>query len=159
MIERFWAKVDRSAGKQSCWPWIAGRLPSGYGQFNLRGRTELAHRVAWALTWFEVPDGLCVMHRCDNPPCVNPAHLRLGSSLDNNLDAKRKQRNARGERIRGSKLTPDDVLHIRIWSKAGHRQTDIAVAYGVSQQAISYIERGLTWKHILHGRAAIEREG
>ena len=88
--ERFWAKVDKDG---DCWTWMARRQPrGGYGQFQLDGRTRSAHRVAWTLTNGPIPDGLCVLHRCDNPPCVNPEHLWLGTKAENNQDMTEKGR-------------------------------------------------------------------
>src|SRR5690606_32428514 len=71
---RFWGKVD-VRGPSECWPWKASTWPSGYGQFRMDGRPTGAHRVAYAVTRGDIPAGLHVLHRCDNPPCVNPNHL------------------------------------------------------------------------------------
>lgn len=84
--ERFWSKVDRSGGPDSCWPWLAGRMRAGYGNFWMDGHEKLAHRVAWELTNGPIPIGLCVLHRCDNAPCQNPIHLWLGTKADNSRD-------------------------------------------------------------------------
>lgn len=89
--ERFWSKVARRATEE-CWPFIGGRVPFGYGTFYFQGRLVLAHRISWVLTNGEIPNGLCVLHRCDNPPCVNPSHLFLGTKSDNTLDASAKGR-------------------------------------------------------------------
>lgn len=81
---RFWAKVEKT---ENCWWWIAGRTPGGYGQFQMDGRPHPAHRVAWMLTnGRPIPAGLHVLHACDNPPCVRPEHLRLGTVADNMAD-------------------------------------------------------------------------
>lgn len=87
--DRFWAKVDRSG---DCWMWTAGRDRNGYGVFRHEARQWRAPRVAWTFTYGDIPAGLVVMHSCDNPPCVNPAHLSLGTSGDNARDAARKGR-------------------------------------------------------------------
>lgn len=97
---RFWAKVDRGPDG-ACWPWLASRLGTdGYGQFTLMtpggiSRKQLhlyAHRVAWIVTYGDIPEGISVLHSCDTPTCVNPAHLFLGTQLDNMRDAAAKGR-------------------------------------------------------------------
>lgn len=105
MSERFWSKV--STGEPThCWEWDAGRDQDGYGMFWLDGRTHHASRIAYELTWGPIPDGRLVRHTCDNPPCVNPAHLILGTNLDNMRDAKERGRLATGDR-NGSRLYPE----------------------------------------------------
>lgn len=86
--ERFWAKVEKGP---DCWEWKAFRN-KGYGKFTYNGRMYLAHRLSWILTNGPIPDGLGVLHSCDNPPCVNPDHLFLGTQLDNMRDASNKGR-------------------------------------------------------------------
>ncbi len=88
---RFWAKVDIGA-PDKCWEWQASCNPAGYGGFQFNGRFGKAHRAAWELANGPIPEGICVLHRCDNPPCCNPAHLWLGTYADNHRDAVAKGR-------------------------------------------------------------------
>lgn len=99
--ERFWSKVNIT-DLLSCWEWT-GFKNKGYGQLEFRGKTQRAHRVVWMLIYGEIPDGLCVLHHCDNPSCCNPAHLFLGTMLDNNRDMIKKGRQIHNNTARGNK--------------------------------------------------------
>jgi hypothetical protein len=103
--QRFEQQIDRSGGSSACWPWTGGRNKDGYGRFHGKPK-QLAHRVVYNESVGPVPDGICVLHSCDNPPCCNPRHLFLGTLLDNNRDAVRKGRNAKGDKS-GSHLHPE----------------------------------------------------
>lgn len=94
---RFWAQVDMRSGIWECWEWTGARLPRGYGFAwdNAVGANRLAHRLAWELTNGPIPDDLWVLHRCDNPPCVRPDHLFLGTAADNAHDMMAKGRGRR----------------------------------------------------------------
>ena len=90
--ERFWAKVDKR-GPDKCWPWTGARNNREYGQICIgghQGRLLLAHRVSWELAHGSIPKGMCVLHRCDNPLCVNPCHLFLGTHRENMEDSVRR---------------------------------------------------------------------
>ena len=90
--ERFWGKVDKTDG---CWLWTAGTNINGYGRLSVNRIAILAHRYSWALHNGEIPKGMCVMHKCDNPPCVNPDHLEMGSQQDNLKDMLSKGRHGK----------------------------------------------------------------
>lgn len=107
MTDRFWRKV-RCAGPDECWEFVAARDRHGYGISWHDGRVMRAARIAYALANGPIPDGLLVRHTCDNPPCVNPAHLILGTQRDNILDAKERGRLATGDR-NGRRLYPERI--------------------------------------------------
>lgn len=97
VADRFWEKVERSPDPDGCWVWTAATTRIGYGVFAVsrKRKNVRAHRFAWELTHGPIPDGLCVCHACDNPPCVRPDHLWLGTSEDNTADRHRKGRTAK----------------------------------------------------------------
>lgn len=136
-MDRFWSKVTKTEG---CWLWNASKCSSGYGTFGYEGRVESAHRVSLKLSGVD-PKGYIVLHTCDNPACVNPAHLTLGTHADNMEDMKRKGR-------KSSKLSPDDVRAIKKLLADSMSQTKIAAMFNVNQSQISYIKSGKYWSHI-----------
>lgn len=138
--DRFFASFERVDG---CWVWSRGRFDSGYGAFSLRNKNRRAHRVAYEMFKGPIPDGMLVTHSCDNPPCVNPRHLSLGTP-QSNMDEKVAR--GREAHVRGHhKLTPDQVSAIRERLSAGEKQAPIAKAFGVGQATISLIKNGATW--------------
>lgn len=145
---RFVEKVDIHT--HGCWLWTGFRNPQGYGTFwrNDLQRMVLAHREAYEFVYGEVPDGMCVLHECDNPGCVRVEHLFRGTREENMADRQAKGRQARGERMGPSKLTVDKVLAIRQALECGARIADLAGFYGVSKTAIDNIRTRFTWKHI-----------
>jgi hypothetical protein len=148
---RFWTKVE-VRGEDECWPWIAGmRNSDNYGCVRYEDRVEAAHRVAWRLSRGPIPDGLQVLHSCDNPRCVNPKHLFLGTNNDNVQDKVRKGRSYRacGEQSGTHKLTNDAVREIRrkyAQGEATHKQ--LAREFGVVEGTIGFVLREETWKGI-----------
>lgn len=141
--ERFWAKVKK-CGPDDCWPWLASRNKDGYGRIGIGGHYGtmlLAHRVSWELNIGAIPDGLHVLHRCDNPKCVNPKHLFLGSQTDNMADKAEKGR-AGGERHPSAKLSLAEVDNIR---RASGLHREIASQFGISRQSVSNIKSGKSW--------------
>jgi hypothetical protein len=133
--ERFWAKAAQPA--EGCWEWQAATGPPGYGRFWMGGQMQLAHRVAWELTHGPIPDGMFVCHRCDNPPCVRPDHLFLGTPHENILDAAAKRR-----MHKGYVLTEDDVAAIRL---SQDTDRELAARYGVAVGTIGDVLWGRTW--------------
>jgi hypothetical protein len=140
--ERFWAKVEKTDG---CWLWQGTKTTFGYGVFS--GRP--AHRVAYALTHGPIPDGLCVRHSCDNPPCVNPAHLSVGTLADNRADCVARNRQAKGSVNGRAKLTERDVQLVRAFYAEGVLTvTELSLMFGVSRRAIRLALDGKKWKHV-----------
>lgn len=140
-VDAFWAKVDQSG---ECWEWTAARNRSGYGRCGWHGHPMLAHRWAYELTYGQIPAGRLVCHRCDNPPCVRPDHLFLGSPRDNAADAVAKNRLPAGERSPRAKLSNESVREIR--SLQGRLpQKEVAARFGVHKSIIYGIWKGRRW--------------
>jgi hypothetical protein len=148
-VDRFWAKVDTSG---DCWEWRAYRRVEGYGQFTVRkGYFVSAHTVSYALANGPIPAGMVICHRCDNPPCVRPMHLFLGTPSDNAKDMVAKGR--QGERHPGTaranaRLTEESVRAIRAVPTYRGVIKFLADQYGVSTHTIGAVRRGQKWKHV-----------
>lgn len=145
VMERFEAKIDKSTG---CWEWKASKDKDGYGRFRFSGRSQKASRVAWMLYVGEIPSGMLVCHHCDNPGCVNPAHLFLGTDAANTRDKYDKGRGVTGEKNGRAKLTVEQVIEIRSKYATGEHQRSLAAQYGVAYQHISLIVRRVNWTHL-----------
>lgn len=145
----FWSKVMK-AGPNECWVWVAARHRQGYGTFSRTGFPERkAHRASWVIHFGVIPAGMCVLHRCDNPPCVNPAHLFLGTQQTNiqDMDAKGRRRvgHQKGEDHPMARLDVRTVLAIR--SAHGSCST-LAEQFSCSRMTISRIRNRKLWRHI-----------
>lgn len=133
-----------------CWVWTAFRNRDGYGAIGKGGRNSgyhLAHRASWMIHRGRIPKGLLVLHSCDNPACVNPAHLHLGTASQNSLEMAQRNRQAQGEQTRRNRLTWEQVRNIRRLLKTkllNHVQ--IARAYEVRRETIWEIAHQKTWK-------------
>lgn len=150
--DRFWSKVDRSGDVDSCWPWQAGKNERGYGLFWLRDRNVMAHRYAYELTYGPLPEGMLACHRCDNPPCCNPAHLFAGTYADNAHDRDQKGRHnpAEGSAHGSATLTDDLVRSMKIrYAQGGISQRELARLYNVTTQTVSSIMVGRYWDHVV----------
>jgi hypothetical protein len=171
----FWAHVDVKAPDE-CWPWRDAKLEFGYGAVRYQKRNWKAHRLAWALTHGSIPGKSWVLHRCDNPPCCNPAHLFLGTHEDNMADMASKGRHlsrtrtdylpsgddhharkrpevvARGERNGNAKLTASDVRAIRAaWDSGQSSISALARRYGMTPSPIANVAQRRSWRHVPEG--------
>lgn len=162
IVDRFWTKVDR-ADTGSCWTWGGCRV-KGYGQFSLgKARRVYAHRFAYELAYGPIPQGMLVLHRCDNPPCVRLDHLFLGTDLDNMQDKAAKGRAAtgarngvhthpervsRGEAHHRARMTAAQVLEAQQRRARGEKVVSIAHDLGVSLSGLYQALGGNSWRHL-----------
>lgn len=143
LLEKFMrhVQVSHSINQSQCWWWIGSTDGQGYGQLasDIQGATPLkGHRVAWTLAYGEIPPEMFVCHRCDNPRCVRPSHLFLGTQKDNMNDCSKKDRVRR-------KLTPDEAYAIRYMPGA---YRDIARQFNISKSGVAAIKSGKSWKNL-----------
>lgn len=152
-VERAMAKVEPEPNT-GCWLWTGattgGERPGSYGQLRLDRRMVLAHRAMYEAFVGAIPDGMHVLHRCDTPLCVNPAHLFVGTQRDNmrDRDAKHRRVAPRGERHWAARLTADAVRRIRARWADGEAQAAIARDYGVSGCAVHLIVHRKNWTRV-----------
>lgn|SRR3990167_1209066 len=155
--KRFWRNVKKTS---SCWMWTSSTNDKGYGQTTITRKHKVhqnvsAHRMAYELTYGSIPGNQYVLHQCDNPPCVKPDHLYLGTAQDNINDCVRKNRNSFGEHRYCAKLLISDVQKIRL-SYNGQRGHFVILGntYGVTPETISNIVRRKTWKQVINARTS-----
>ena len=153
-MQRFLEKIQKT---DYCWIWVGAKQnrrksqPHPYGVMAVQWKPRyamLAHRLSWELHFGKIPDGLGVLHKCDNPPCVNPEHLFLGTQRDNMQDCVAKGRKERGELCGRSVLKPDEVLEIRAKYKPGAGYKNLAEEYGVGKSTIEAVVKSYSWKHL-----------
>lgn len=148
---KFFDKIFRPTEPNACWTWTAFKDRNGYGKITFNNKIYLAHRLAFLLEYGCLPGKLLVCHSCDNPSCVNPDHLFIGTMADNMADRDRKGRGnpRRGSDNGASKLKESDVVEIRRLTNCGLSKLDIASRFGVHRSLISLILLGKLWKHVL----------
>lgn len=164
--ERLISNTDKCKNPKACWNWLKSKNEKGYGKTRSEGKLHYTHRLSWELVNGKIPVGLFVLHKCDNPSCINPNHLFLGTSKDNFEDMMKKGRSnhptgirhgsktkpdkvVRGEKIFTSKLNTSLVLEIReIKKSTGVSNNVIAEKYGVTPPTIRHIVNRTSWTHI-----------
>ncbi len=158
--ERFWIKVAKSLDPEGCWIWTSTHMAGGYGSFwdNETRKRRRSSRVAWELTYGPIPDGLWVLHDCDNPPCVRPDHLYTGTQKRNLADMVNRGRHSsvlhpeavlRGERHPRAKLTVAAVVSMRKRHANGNVSfVELAREHGVTAGAIEHAIKRETWKTV-----------
>lgn len=151
ILARFWSKVDIQ-GPNDCWNWT-GCKARGYGQFRLNGSARKAHRVAWQIANGYLAPEMVVCHHCDNPSCVNPAHLFVGTHADNVADKMTKGRYQHGVSLGENHglhvLSENDVLEIRrMYRNGGYTYSDLGQRFHVSRMQIGRVVNGQSWSHL-----------
>lgn len=146
LLERFWSKVDNGC-PDDCWEWTACRTDKGYGQIGVSAqRTRLANRVSWVIAHGkEIPEGLQVLHSCDNPPCCNPNHLSVGTHAENMKQMNDRKRCPRPQREDHHKVTVNDeaaVAGLIRWLHGEINLFDLSVELGTSRTSVGYWARG-----------------
>lgn len=149
--DRFWSRVNKT---DTCWIWTGTSLAvGGYGYISHKRKMYRAHRLSYEWTKGSIPKGMFICHTCDNPKCVKPEHLFLGTPADNVHDMIKKGRDTKavGEKASKSKLTPIQVLEIvELFPKPGISYAEMGRRYGVKHSSIINIVRGKSWRHIVN---------
>ena len=162
-VKRFWSKVDIKS-EDMCWNLAAGKNSDGYGIYFMNKKHIKAHRFSWLIHFGKIPISKLVLHKCDNPSCVNPLHLLIGTHKDNTVDMIRKGRSkllslnrinrecswfCRGEDIGRAILVDSQVRYIRkLYESGSLTQLELSLDFDISENQISRIVNYKNWKHI-----------
>jgi hypothetical protein len=146
-VERFWSKVTKT---DACWEWAGTRMAFGHGVVWFQGKNRKAHRMAWEITNGPIPDGAWVLHGCDNPCCVNPAHLSLGDAQANTDDRVNRGRSVNLRGARHPNATMDEEAAREVWRlrERGWPESAIAARLGMGRPKVSSILSRHTWAHV-----------
>lgn len=148
--EQLWDRVKIDSN--GCRNWLGSKIKQGYGRVHFKREMWLAHRLAWFVTYGNIPSGICVLHRCDNPGCINLDHLFLGTRRDNMQDMISKKRQRYSfilGHLYSAKLTPNQAKEIRILYANGNiSQYQLAKKYGLTRSGIQRILNKTTWRNI-----------
>jgi hypothetical protein len=145
IIDRFWKRVLKTSNTIGCWEWINPSHPFGYGRLKVGKKIELAHRLSYKIHFGDITPSQCVLHKCDNPRCVNPNHLFLGNRNDNAKDRTLKGRTFKGSQVTISIFNEQQIKDIRSSTKT---ISQLSKDYGVSYQHMWLIVKRKSWKHI-----------
>ena len=148
-LVRFWEKVNKN-NQDQCWAWVGGlrSQKDKYGSIKINSKAYLPHRISWIIHNKVIPDGLCILHKCDNRLCVNPDHLFLGTRQINTQDMVHKNRQASGVRSGNVKLNEEQVLEIRDLRKNGITKKEIAKKYNICTRTVWRITKGDGWSSV-----------
>lgn len=141
--DRFYDRIEKDSS--GCWLWLGSRGKDGYGRSSINRKGVWAHRVSWVIHYRRIPTGMWVLHKCDNPPCVNPDHLFLGTAKDNNLDKVHKNRQTKGSKVNTSKINEEKVHIIKSMLGKGLSGREIARTLGLKDHHIYDIKNGRSW--------------
>lgn len=155
--ERFWSNTNKDGPIHpvcgQCWVWMGKPSVRGYGRIGVNYQRLDVHRYSYELNIGPLPDGMCVLHKCDNPMCVNPDHLFAGTRTENMEDKVAKGRQTRGEGYSRAKLTDEAVRYIRanyvMYSKVRTNAKELARMFGVGSRVITDVVKGKYWKHVV----------
>lgn len=142
--DRFWERVDKRTPDE-CWEWQGNKTPRGYGTIGDRDDSLYAHRLSYIFAHGEIPDGLYILHSCDNPGCVNPAHLRTGTQQDNINDALERGRIPKGEKSTSAKLTQEQAEQIRKLNQEGVSYKRLSKMFSITKSNIAHIVKMRSW--------------
>ena len=144
-VDQFWNNhIERDNG---CWEWQKGKNDRGYGEVSINGISLYVHRFAWELLNGEIPGGMCILHKCDNPSCINPDHLFIGTQLDNVRDMLSKGRASPPPVHRGTKNNKAVLCEwkVRYIRASDLSQRAIARMFGIGKTTVAHVQCGRTW--------------